>query len=245
MDERDIIKQLKTGEIDCNASELFFPILIKGVIISLNNIIKVRDIPVPHYILHTGTDIMYLENKGQDASIPITDVTTNSNESYIYSIIPRCIIQPKGINVSEDELTSPYSRGVFQMAYKDNINTYNAEFRRLPIVMSMDLNYYTDSYTDMLNLIQSILCNILFVKTFDITYLGQDIKCSYKVPTDLSSDHIIEITGDTTDSRLHNLQLSIDVETQLPVYNSRTAVPADKIISKPVYSINNDHYEVI
>lgn len=245
MSTDEIVDKLKKGELDCNAVELFFPKLIKGVINSLNNLIKIRDISVPHYILHTGTDIMYLENKGQDASVPITDINTNTNESYIYSTIPRCNVQPKGINISEDELTSPYSRGVFQMTYGDNINTYNAEFRRIPLVLSVELSYFTDSYTDMLSLIQSLLCNALFIRTFDITYLGQDIKCSYKIPTDLSDEHIMEITGDTTEYRTHNLQLSLEVETQMPIYNNRTIVPADKIITRPVYSINKEKHEII
>lgn len=232
MDNNDITLAIKTEKIDCNLTELFFPALIKGLILSLNNSITVRNIPVPHYILHTGSDIMYLENKGQNEGVSNTDINTNTNEDYIYSAIPRCIIQPKGLNVSEDELTSPYARGVFQLEYNNNLNTFNAEFRRIPMVMQVDLSYYTDSYTDMLNLMQSIICKLLFVRTYQITYLGQAITCSYKIPTDFSEDHMLDLTGDTTDSKNHMLQLTIEVETQMPIYSSRTVVPADKIITQ-------------
>ena len=85
MIDNPLWSKLRTGEIDANNQSLFLSILIKGLIYNLNDKISVRGKYVPHYILNTGDDIMYLEVKGQDHSIEPLEV---SNEDYIYTMVP-------------------------------------------------------------------------------------------------------------------------------------------------------------
>lgn len=118
----DEIKQIwndvRKGVIDINNQDLFLGLLSKSFLYNINQKLSLRGIPVPHYILNTGDDIMYLEAKGQDHSIerPALPGQTPvvSNENYVYSQIPRCMVQPAGLNIPGDQLTSPYSYGRFE-----------------------------------------------------------------------------------------------------------------------------------
>lgn len=227
-----IVNDIRTGVLDINVQDLFLSIVIKGLLYDLNDCINIRKEPVPHMILHTGDDRMYLEAKGYDASIEPIDV---SNENYIYSITPRCIVSPSGVDLDTAQLTSPYSLGAIQYTVRDGENSgiylLRGEFRRMPIKLSIDLKYYTDSFTDMLELIQCIISNLSFIRTFDIMYMGQKIKCSYKIPESFSEEHTMELDGAMTDNRSHSLNLSIELESNFPVFNNRT-IMGPNIITK-------------
>ena len=221
-----VVDNIRHGVLDVNIQELFLSTLIKGLLFNLNKDIKVRDINIPHMILHTGDDRMWIETKGYDASIEPLNI---SNENSVYSIIPRCIVNPANIDMEVGQLTSPYSIGSLQYTVNDGddagVYMLSGEFRRVPLKLSVELKYQTESYTDMLELIQYIITQLLFIRTFDIVYMGQKIKCSYKIPENFSEEHTMEIDGATSDSRLHSLNLSIEVETNIPVFNNKTIVP--------------------
>jgi hypothetical protein len=178
---------------------------------------------------------MWLETKGYDASV---EPLTISNENAVYSIMPKCIVNPNGIDLDINQLTSPYSLGTLQ--YSDpEVGTImlSGEFRRVPIKISIDLKYFTESYTDMLELIQYVISNLAFIRTYDIIYMGQKIKCSYKIPESFSDEHTMDIDGAMSESRDHNINFSIEVETNMPVFNNKTIMSTDKIIVTPVSNV--------
>ena len=238
-----IVEKIKSGKIDINNQELFFSALIKGLIISLNKDISIRTIPVLHLIEHTGSDALYLEQKGYDASIEPYDI---SNESYIYQIVPRCIVNPGGIDLVPDQLTNPYSLGHLQYDAGDRLYELVAEFRRMPLKLSVELKYFTDSYRDLLELVQQIITKLTFIRTYNITYMGQSIQCSYKIPESFSGEHLTELDGTTQDNKNHTLALTLEIETSLPIYSDRTIVDADNIIvHTKSNTITQGTYEVI
>lgn len=232
----DVVQNIREGKIDINNQELFFSSLIKGLMLRLDDDISIRGIAIPHIIVHTGSDQMYLEKKGYNASIEPLQV---SNEEYIYNIVPRCMVSPGGIELVADQLTNPYSYGRFQYETDETILNLVAEFRRLPIKLSVELKYLTDSYRDVLELTQQILTKLSFIRTFHITYMGQAIQCSYRIPDSFSSEYVTELDGTTTDSRNKTLALSLEVESNLPVISERTVMPADTIISNPISNVSN------
>jgi hypothetical protein len=61
--------------------------------------------------------------------------------------------------------------------------------------------------------------------------MGQEIQCSYRIPESFSGEHLTEMDGMTTDAKQHTLQLSIEVETNLPIYSPQTIISADSYIS--------------
>lgn len=237
MTNQDIAKKMQTGEIDPNNQSLFFSILIKGLLYDLNRHIHIRGNSVPHYILNTGDATMYLEIKGHDHS---KEPVEQTNEDYIYTVTPRSVLTPKGITLETDQLTSPYSRGSFQYETDDTIGTFVGEFRRIPFKMSFDLEYITDSFTDYLELIQQIITKMAFIRTFKVVYLGQTITCSYNIPDNFEGEHTIDFDLNTTDDRRHKLQLSIDVETNMPVFSEETCMSADSYIKNVNIETSHD-----
>ncbi len=228
-----MIKKVNKGEIDCNNQALFFSKVIKGFLLSINEQLSIRGIPLPHMILHTGDDTMWMEAQGYDCSVEPCEI----GESNIYSVKPRCIVNVGSIDMIPDQLTNPYTRGVMQLEYNDKLYTLNGEFRRMPVKISLDLKYILETFTDSLELMQHIVTKLVFIKTYKIEYLGQNILCSYKVPETLSDEHLAELSGDINDSKDHFINLSIELETNIPVFDNRTMVE-HKIITNPVNKLS-------
>lgn len=226
------------GEIDVNNNELFMSTLFKALLYNLNHQMMLRDKNIPHFILNTGDDIMYLENKGQDNSKEPQQV---SNEDYIYNSVPRCIVNLGGIEVLEDQITSPYSRGEFEISTDDILQAFSAEFRRMPLRFSVTLKYYLDSFTDVLSVTQYIITKLLFIRTFKFDYLGQTIEASYKVPTSFDNEKNITFDGGTTEQKLRTIELTLEVETNMPVYDERTAIGSGNCIKTILFDGKNNN----
>ena len=223
-----ILDNIRNGIIDINNQELFFSTLIKGLLLRLDDDISIRGISVPHIIIHTGNDEMYLEKKGYNFAVEPEKI---SNENYIYNIVPRCVVNPGGIDVLPDQLTNPYILGRLQYDNGENLYELTGEFRRMPVKLSVSLKYFTDTFRDMLELVQQIITKLAFVRTFNITYMGQMITCSYKLPEAFSHERMMDMDGTTTESKSKTLSLDIEVETNIPVYNPQTIMDPGRVIT--------------
>lgn len=235
MTVNDIVRKIRKGELDPNDQVLFFSVVIKGLLRSLEDEISIRQIPVPHYILHTGDDTMFLQHKGENNAIEPGQI---SNEDYIYSQIPRCMVNLGNLDLLPDQLTNPYTYGDLQLDYDGSLWALAGEFRRMPIQLNVDLKYYVNSFRDMLDLIQRISTKMVFIKTFYITYMGQVIQCSYKVPYSFSDEHMMDLDGSTQDNKYQQLSLSLEIETNMPIWESRTIIASDNYIRKSGYNID-------
>lgn len=237
--ELELQNKIVKGEIDVNNQELFMSSLFKALLYNLNQQIKLREKKIPHFMLNTGDDIMYLEHKGQDIN---KDPLGVPNEDYIYNSIPRCIVDLGDIEVLEEQITSPYTRGDFELTIDDVLTGFSAEFRRMPLKFSVTLKYYMDSFTDVMSVTQYIITKLLFIRTFKFDYLGQTIQASYKVPTTFSNDKNITFDGGTTDQKLRTIELSLEVETNIPVYNERTVIENNFRIKKSEWKTSDKKY---
>lgn len=226
-----LINKIRSGEIDINNQSLFFPIIIKGLLIKLNEQLTIRDKRIPHFIIHTGDDTMYLSVKGQNASIEPLEI---SNENYVYNSVPRCLVTVGGINLETDQLTNPYVHGQMQYESEDNIYTLVGEFRRIPIKLTVNCKYYVDNWGDMMELTQHIISKLAFIQTYTVSYMGQAIRCSYNIPTDLDHEYTAELDGTTQDNKLRTTEISLDIETNFPVWEPRTMIFAGNYITKTV-----------
>lgn len=232
---RALWEDIRRGIVDINNQQLFFSIVAKGFIYKLNQRLKLRGINIPHYILNTGDDIMYLEVKGQDHSIEPVEI---SNEDFVYSQVPRCMIQPTGINVQMDQLSNPYSHGKFEIEHNDMIYSFRAEFRRIPVTYGFSLKYYLDNFTDSLDVIQQIITNLSFVNLFKVLYLGQQINCSYQIPDSYQTEYMMEFDGITTDSKYRTISLELEVTTNIPVIHEETIIPSNMIIREVLLGVH-------
>lgn len=235
-----VVNKLRSEELDCNDAQLFFSTLIKGLMTDLNKLIKIRKIPVPHMIINTGDDTMWLLEKDYDRS---KEPFENTNEQYIYNIVPRCVVNVGALDMVPDQLTNPYSRGQFQYEYEDQLYTLSAEFRRMPVKVQVSLKYVFDTFRDVLEMMQHICCKLAFIRTFKFVYLGQTISCTYKIPESVEDQHMTEISGDTTETRDRTVEVTLEVESNLPVYSSPT-ITEDVRIAHPVQNLTSKGYEI-
>lgn len=224
----EIAQRIRKGELDINSASLFFLLLTRGLVKALDMYVKVRGQGVPHYVLHSGDDIMFLQNKGQDLSIEPFEV---SNEDYVYSAVPRCVVTPGSIDMKYDQLTNPFILGRCQYETPDGLYDLAAEVRRMPVSVRYSLKYETGGYVDMMELIQQIICNMSVVRIFNIQYMGQSITCSYTLPSAADEEHMMELSGDTKESKNKTLSLDLEVESNLPIYDNKTAMSFDSVIA--------------
>lgn len=234
MNGQKVIDDIRGGALDVNGQELFFPLVLKGLLVNLRSCIKIRGEGVPHIITHMGDDRMWLDARGYDNSIEPLQI---SNENSIYNIVPRCNVNPGGITLDAGQLTNPYSVGQCQVNTDKGVYTLKGEFRRIPVKMNVELKYQTDSYTDLMEVIQYIVSHLAFVRTYDIMYMGQKIKCSYKIPDSFDGEHQMDLDGSITDGREHTMSMTVEVETNMPVFSNKTMALADKIITKTVANV--------
>ena len=240
-DEKNIVKKIQNGELDCNDIQLFFPRVIKGLLVDLNEHLKIRGYNVPHMIVNTGDDVMYLINKGYDHS---KEPMENTNESWIYQVNPRGVLTIGGIDIQTDQLSNPYTRGNIQIEDDGKLFTLNGEYKRVPLKMHATIKYVTDSFTDMLELTQQIVSNQAFIQTYYIDYLGQSVPCSYKIPDSLEDRHSVEFDEGGQDGKSWTMEISLDIDTNFIVLNHHTIISPSPVIDT-VTNIHTSQYETI
>ena len=223
---KEIRKKLIAGEIDPNNTDLFFGDVIKATILFLNNNIKLRDKRIPHYIMNTGDEVMYRELMGYEYSK--TEVT---DENFIYNEVPRCIVSVSEMQTVPDQLTQPYVRGVFDVEYDDNVYEFSAEIKRMPIHMTVSLKYYVDSFTDSLALSQYLITNLSYIRTFRFIYMGNEISASITFPDSHSIEKPETLQFDS-ESRYKIVGIDLQLETNLPIFDTRTCVESSAVITK-------------
>lgn len=223
-----------TGETDVNNKELFFSALIKGFLYDIRRKISLRGIPVPHFILNTGDDTMYLEVKDHDMSIEPGQV---SNEDYVYNQVPRCIVTIGGVTIERDDMTSNTARGMLVYDSGNELTTFNAEFRRIPINLSVTCKYYVDSYTDALALMQMLISKLNFNNLFYIQYMGQSLPVSYMFPEGEDVEMNTEIDGLYQDNKARTITLDLEIESCYPLYKPETVGEADLMIMDTVHRL--------
>lgn len=229
MTDDEKLVAIRSGKIDINANDLYFKKLINAFLVYMRSKIVLNGKIVPHRILNSGDDILFLENKGQDESkVP----ETVSNENYIYNEIPRCMVGLPSLNMSTGELSNPFSYGTFQLDIDGVLTTYTAQFRRIPVNAKFELKYYLDTYNDSLMLMQEIIAKLSVINDFRFEYLGQEIPASFTVPEDPNVECNVAFAGDSDDSKLKTISMDIDLESAIPIYIPATALSSDTMIGK-------------
>lgn len=217
----EVVRKIREGELDPNNVELFFSKLLKAVLKDMANKVVVKSGPIPHIIYNTGDDIMWLLEKDYDHSKEPVD---NTNEQYVYSRVPRAVAQPSNMDVQPDQLTSPYVNGQFEIEDNDKLYTLTAECRRMPVKTQLELKYVLNSFTETLELMQVLVSKLVFIQTVKFVYMGQTILATYKIPETLSDEHQVDLSGSTTDERNRIVNMSIEIESTLPIYEPRTVI---------------------
>ena len=226
-----------------NRDERFFSIIIKGLISWLNRNIVLYNKPINHFIFNTGSSYLYMESNGYEYNLNET-----TGEDMMYMQLPRCVMNIGDIAFPSEELTSPYARGNYERRTGNMLSGYNAEIRRLPIEISIDLRYYLSNFNETIVLLQELIDKIVFQQYYNVIYLGQVIQCSIEFPANVTPEiNKIDMTSPEPNQR--NIALGIKICTNYPLINTRTETPTDKIITSYGYQIdielNNQDADII
>lgn len=226
-----------------NKDERFFSIVTKGALSWLTRNIILYNKPIKHFIYNTGSSIMYVETNGYKMSWKET-----TGEDQIYMSKPRCIVNIGDISIDKGELSQPHIRGIYEreVIYNDNkkqIQGFNAEIRRIPITIQLNLVYVLSSFNESIVLTEELISKFLFQQYFNVVYLGQNIMCSIELP---ESFHIetTKIDMTSTDTNQKTISCSINLCCNYPRINEMTEIGNDKIISNFKYNLTTSNDEL-
>ena len=204
----------------------FFAVIIKGALAFLTNNIIMYGKPIRHFIFNTGSSYMYVETNGY--KYKISEVT---NEDTIYMERPRCIVNIGDINIDTNELTQAFIRGTYERLDSGDgqIKGYNAEMRRMPVEVQLDLQYVLSTFNESVTLVEELISKMCFQKYFNVVYLGQVIKCSLEFPSNYNIQvNKIDMSSAEANNRTINIQLTLCAS--YPDIDEKTEVPNSYII---------------
>lgn len=209
-----------------NRDDRFFALVIKGALSWLTRNIVMYNKPIKHFILQTGSSYLYVEQNGYEFNWSET-----SGEDMMYMSRPRCTVDLGDISVDTNELTQGHIRGTYERVAGSKIQGFNAEFRRIPINISLTLNYVLSNLNESIVLIEELLNKMAFQKYYKIAYLGQLIECSIEIPTSFSTQ-ITKLDMTSTDTNQKTISLNITVCTNYPLINEDTEISNDIVIGQ-------------
>lgn len=206
--------------------ERFFSILVKGVLSFLTRNIVLYGKPIKHAIWNTGSSLMYMESNGYEYS-----PTTVSGEDWIYNEMPRCTCEFSEVEFPQEDLSNPYVRGTYERRSGDTIKGYNAEMRRIPVDININLHYVLANMNESLILIQEIADKMLFTNYFSIVYLGRVIECSIEFQPN-SNIQVNKVDMESTETNQKTLDYVVKVSSNYPRVNVRTEESNSNVIGK-------------
>ena len=207
-----------------NRDERFFSIVIKGLLSWLNRNIVLYNKSINHFIFNTGSSYLYMESNGYEYNLSET-----TGEDTMYMKLPRCLIEINDINIPLEELTAPFSRGNYERRSGNQLQGFNAEMRRLPIELTINMKYYLSNFNEVIILLQELLDKLVFQRYFNITYLGKVIQCSIEFPGNYNPE-INKIDMTSPDPNQRNLTFDIKICTNYPIIDERTEIQTNKVI---------------
>ena len=208
-----------------NRDERFFAIVVKGFLSWLNRNIVLYNESIKHFIFNTGSSYLYMESNGYEYNLSET-----TGEDTIYMSLPRCLIELSDVNIPLEELSAPFSRGDYERVSGNQLQGFNAEIRRLPIELTINMKYYLSNFNETLILLQELIDKLVFQRYFNITYLGKIIQCSIEFPGSYNPQ-INKIDMTSPDPNQRNLTFDVKISTNYPIIDERTEIPTDKVIS--------------
>ena len=209
-----------------NRDERFFSIVIKGLLSWLNRNIVLYNKSVNHFIFNTGSSYLYMESNGYEYS-----VTETTGEDSIYMKLPRCIVEISDINIPMEELSAPFSRGNYERRSGNQLQGFNAEIRRLPIEITINMKYYLSNFNETIILLQELIDKLVFQRYFNITYLGKVVQCSIEFPANYNPE-LNKLDMSSPEPTQRNITLDIKICTNYPLIDTRTEIPTDKVIAQ-------------
>lgn len=213
-----------------NRDERFFSLVIKGALMWLNSNLIMYNKPIRHFLFTTGSSYLYLENNDYEYTW-----CESSGEDYIYMETPRCVVSVGNFSIPTEELTATSINCQFERIStlketEGQIMTYNAQMRRLPLEITLNLKYVFSTFNEAIIFIQELFEKVSFQQYYEIVYLGQTIKNSIEFVSD-TNINLNQIDLTSKDVNQKTIEFDIKINTNLPIIDEKTQMPATSIIS--------------
>lgn len=212
--------------------ERFFSIVLKGVLSWFNRNIILYNKNINHFIFNTGSSYMYIESDGYEYSWNET-----FGEDQMYMKLPRCVVTLAGINIVHEELTQRNIRGDYERRYNNEIRAFNAEMTRIPLEIDLNFTYVLSNFNETIILLQELIDKLFNQAYFNVTYLGQVLRCSLQIPESFNPE-INKIDMSSPETNQKTISLDVKVNTNYPRINTDTEILSTQLISKFGNSIN-------
>ena len=175
---------------------------------------------------------MYVETNGYKYNV--SEVT---GEDTIYMERPRCVVELGDIKIDTAELPQPFIRGVYERLDNEDkkIKGYNAEIQRMPIEMTINLQYVLSTFNEGLVLTQEIIDRMCFQRYFSVVYLGQIIKCSIEFPQDFTIN-MNKIDMSSAEANNKTISFSLNLCTSYPAIDENTEVKNSYVMGTLVHN---------
>jgi hypothetical protein len=209
-----------------NRDERVFSLVVKGLLSWLNRNIVLYNKSINHFIFNTGSSYLYVESNGYEYNVSET-----TGEDTMYMKLPRCLIEISDINIPMEELSAPFSRGNYERRSGNQLCGFNAEMRRLPIELTINMKYYLSNFNETIVLLQELIDKLVFQRYFNITYLGKVVQCSIEFPANYNPE-LNKIDMSSPEPNQRNITFDIKICTNYPLIDARTEIPTDKVISQ-------------
>jgi hypothetical protein len=219
-----------------NKDERFFSIIIKGALSFLTRNIILYNKPIKHFIFNTGSGLLYVENSGYEFSWKET-----TGEDTIYMSRPRCVVTVNDISIKTDELTQPHIRATYERLVDQDgakiMKGFNAEIRRIPVSVNLGLQYVLSNFNEGMVLCEELIDQLVFIKYFNIVYLGQKITCGISIPENYKIE-VNKVDYSSADQSNKIISLEVELTSSYPKINQKTELYNNKIIASTQSQVN-------
>lgn len=162
----------------------------------------------------------------------------------LYNRVPRMVLDPEGLTILIDQLTSPHNLGRF--VEKDNVvgskSSKVANVRRVPIEFPMQAQVYFSNIFEFFSFVEILLCTTYRDNIFDFYY--NDIRFigsyNYQDSFDPQSNQTL---GFDSEKRQRILPLNFNVDLQFPAfdyYNSRSIIDGANAIQQVIHRMHTN-----
>lgn len=213
----------------------FFEVALTAMIDDLTNRLSPYSAYIkqkfPIMIMNTGDEV-FIQNINPDSG------------TKLYNRVPRMVLDPEGVSVLLDQLTSPHNLGKF--VEQDIVSGFKsskvANVRRIPIELPMQAQVYFSNVFEFFSFIEILFCTTFRDNLFDFYYNDIRHTGSYNYQ-DSFDPQTNKSLGFDSEKRQRIMNLTFNVDLQFPAfdyYNSRSLIDGANSIQQAQHRMHSN-----
>lgn len=211
-------------DLNYNKDDILLRGVIIGVIASFRDKVilkqtyeqKTEEYTVP-FFFRLGGNERYM----QDIFLNDYSFDNEGKADGVYEQIPRGIFSLGTVSILSDELTNRFIRGTYTKQEGNELKSYTANVRRVPLSIPSNVEIFVDNITQQFQVIQSIIENVWKNNVFFLDINGIKVAGTYSIGEDFEREQQTEF-GFDSDVKLPKVPLSLDIFVEYPVIEGDT-----------------------